>query len=405
MSRKKRKAAYRSQQSKSTTTTSNIGFLLTDEAHDMLVPEGYTRLDRVPQIVAGFRRIAELAGAMTIHLMANTDSGDVRIKNELSRQIDINPSKHMTRSTWIEAILMNLFLYGDGNAIVRVKTKNGLLDDLQVIPADRFSLVADPTGYDYTVMVDGVQYSPDDVLHFIYNPDPNYPWKGQGIRFALKDLAENLRQASATEKGFMQSKWKPSLVVKVDALTDEFSSPTGRRKLLDDYIATSRAGEPWVVPAEAINVEQVKPLSLSDLAINDSVKLDTQTVAALIGVPAFVLGVGQYSQKEWNNFIQSKLKPVMTMMQQEMTKKLILSPKWYLKFDIASLLDYDLQTISAVYTTLQDRGDVTGNEVRDRLGMSPMDGLDELKVLENYIPNDMIALQSKLNGGNSNGEE
>ena len=151
--------------------------------------------------------------------------------------------------------------------------------------------------------------------------------------------------------------------------------------------------------------EQVKPLSLSDLAINDSVKLDTQTVAALIGVPAFVLGVGQYSQKEWNNFIQSKLKPVMTMMQQEMTKKLILSPKWYLKFDIASLLDYDLQTISAVYTTLQDRGDVTGNEVRDRLGMSPMDGLDELKVLENYIPNDMIALQSKLNGGKSNGEE
>lgn len=405
MSRKKRKAAYRSQQSRSTTTTSNIGFLLTDEAHDMLVPEGYTRLDRVPQIVAGFRRIAELAGAMTIHLMANTDSGDVRIKNELSRQIDINPSKHMTRSTWIEAILMNLFLYGDGNAIVRVKTKNGLLDDLQVIPADRFSLVADPTGYDYTVMIDGVQYSPDDVLHFIYNPDPNYPWKGQGIRFALKDLAENLRQASATEKGFMQSKWKPSLVVKVDALTDEFSSPEGRKKLLKDYIQTSEAGEPWVVPAEAINVEQVKPLSLSDLAINDSVKLDTQTVAALIGVPAFVLGVGQYSQKEWNNFIQSKLKPVMTMMQQEMTKKLILSPKWYLKFDIASLLDYDLQTICAVYTTLQDRGDVTGNEVRDRLGMSPMDGLDELKVLENYIPNDMIALQSKLNGGKSNGEE
>ena len=118
MSRKKRKAAYRSQQSRSTTTTSNIGFLLTDEAHDMLVPEGYTRLDRVPQIVAGFRRIAELAGAMTIHLMANTDSGDVRIKNELSRQIDINPSKHMTRSTWIEAILMNLYLYGDGETFI-----------------------------------------------------------------------------------------------------------------------------------------------------------------------------------------------------------------------------------------------------------------------------------------------
>ena len=48
-----------------------------------------------------------------------------------------------------------------------------------------------------------------------------------------------------------------------------------------------------------------------------------------------------------------------------------------------------------------DRGVATGNEWRDRVGMQPLDGLDELRILENYIPADMIGNQAKLvpNGG------
>ena len=61
-----------------------------------------------------------------------------------------------------------------------------------------------------------------------------------------------------------------------------------------------------------------------------------------------------------------------------------------------SLYDFDLKTIAEVYGTLSDRGFVTGNEVRDRIGMSPRDGLDELRILENYIPYDMSAFQKKL---------
>ena len=377
-------------------TSTGVSFLLSQEAYDMLCVTGYTRMDRIPAIVAACRKIAEVIGMMTIHLMENTKNGDLRLENELSRKIDIDPCSTMTRSQFIEFVVMTMLLYGKGNAIVRVKTKSGILEDLQPIPSERVNLVPDVTGYKYKVLIDGVEYDSDEVLHFIYNPDRYYPWRGMGVTASLKDVADTLRQAQATEKGFMESKWKPSVIVKVDGINEQFANKEGRRKLLDEYVETYGAGEPWVVPADQISVEQIRPLSLSDIALKDNVELDTKKVASLLGVPAFLLGVGQYNQKEWNNFVQTKIRSVVLYLQQEMTRKLIISPKWYLRFNFLSAMDYDLQTISTVYLAMQDRGDVTGNEVRDRIGMSPKDGLDELKILENYIPTDMSGNQKKL---------
>lgn len=362
-----------------------------------LCVRGYTPLAEVPEIATAARRIAEIIGSITIHLMDSTDKGDIRIKNELSRMIDITPTLHMNRSEWVESFVMNMLLYGKGNAVVLPHTSGGLLTDLEPIAASRVSFL--PVGYsDYKVMIDGRLHDPNDVLHFRYNPDRLYPWKGQGVTVQLRDVANNLKQAAKTKKGFMESKWKPSVIIKVDGFVDEFATPEGREKLLNDYIKNEEAGKPWVIPAEEFQVETVKPLSLADLAINDSVEIDKRTVASIFGVPPFLLGVGEYKKDEWNGFIQSKIRTMCISIQQELTRKLLLSPDWYWKFNTLSLMDWDLQTIESVFGKLSDRGYITGNEVRDRLGMSPLDGLDELRVLENYIPFDMAGMQKKLVG-------
>ncbi len=357
---------------------------------------GYTPLDQNPEVVTAARKIAELVGMLTIQIMENTEDGDKRIVNELSRKLDIDPNPVMTRKTFIEAAVMNLLIYGKGNSIVQVNTHDGYIGSLYPVPSGEVSINPLPNGRDYTVMINGKVYGSDDVLHFRINPDKQYPWKGKGLEVLLKDLVGNLKQASTTEKAFFSSKWKPSLIVKVDAMTEEFSSKAGRAKLLSEYVETSEAGQPWVVPAEALSVEQVKPLTLSDLALADNVQLDKRAVAAILGVPAFLLGVGEYNKQEWNSFVNTTIKSITMGIQQEMTKKLILSPNWYVRFNILSLLDWDIQTISTVFCALADRGFVTGNEVRDKMGMSPREGLNELRVLENYIPNDMSGLQKKL---------
>lgn len=375
-------------------------FLTSAEGYDTLCVSGYTSLDQNPEIIAGCRKIAELISSMTIYLMANTDKGDQRIINELSRTVDIFPSPHMTRKTWMDGIVMNLLLYGKGNSVVYPHTSNGYLEELEPISAGRVTFRE--SGRGYKVVIDGVEHDPANMLHFVHNPDKNQLWRGQGLTVALKDVAHNLRQAAETERGFMASKWKPSMVVKVDSLTDEFSSPKGREKLLNDYIKTAEAGEPWLIPAEQFQIEQIKPLSLADLAISDVVQLDKRSVAAILGVPPFVLGVGDYDAEAWNGFVSNTIRPIVRGIEQELTRKLLISPKWYWQFNLASLYSYDLQTTATVYSELYVRGIVTGNEVRNKISMQPMDGLDELVILENYIPLGKIGDQLKLKGDDAN---
>ena len=356
----------------------------------------YRPLDRCPEIVTACSRIADLIATMTIYLMSNTNKGDSRIINELSRKVDIEPTTYMTRHTWMTAIVMNMLLYGKGNAVVVPHTQDGLLGDLEPIASERVSFMRNANGRGYKILIDGIAREPSEMLHFVFHPDKYELWRGRGISIELEDVAKNLAQAAETTKGFMESKWKPSVIIKVDALTEEFASPNGRKKLLESYVNTAQAGEPWMIPAEQFSVEQIRPLSLSDLAISDVVKLDKQTVASIVGVPSFLLGVGDFQKDEWNNFINTTIHGIAQSIEQELTKKLLTSPKMFWKFNIRSLYAYDLQELAGVYKDLRAIGVASGNEVRDALGMQPREGLDELVMLENYIPTDRLGDQLKL---------
>lgn len=395
---KKKKRQTRAEPGKSETA-----FLCSMDAYNTLCCTGYTRLSQNPEIMAGVNKIADLISSMTIHLMENTATGDVRVKNELSRKIDINPNRYMTRKSFVAAIVRCLLLEGDGNAVVVPMYNAGLIDDLVIVRSGTFSFLQD--GYGYQIHINGMIFAPEELLHFVINPEPDYPWKGTGYRTTLRDVAHNLKQAAETKKGFMESKWKPSMVVKVDGLTEEFSSKAGRNKLLEQYIESSEAGEPWMIPAEQFEVQEIRPLSLNDIAIADSIRLDKKTVAAILDVPPFVVGEGTFNEAEWNNFVSTRIKTLCNAIEQELTKKLLVSPNWYFRFNIRSLYAYDIEKLSKVGNDNYTRGIMTGNEVRDWIGLSPREGLDELTILENYIPRGMIGEQGKLNGGENGGNQ
>ena len=369
---------------------------------DTLAVPGYTRLIDSPDVLAAIGGLADIISNATIQLMRNTDDGDVRVRNQLARFMDISPWRNGTRKDLISWIVWTMLTTSTGSAFLLPHTERGLLSELEPMPG-AYAL-SDDNGLTYYVMWQGRRYAADSVLHFKRWPDPAQPWQGIGLRISLRDVTANLRQAAATKKGFMSDKWKPSVIVKVDALADEFADEAGRKRLVDQYMSGSSAGEPWVIPAELMEVQQVKPLSLTDLAIKDSVELDKREVASLVGVTPYMVGVGSYSDAEHNHMIRTTAVTISNIICQELTRKLLISEEMYFQMSTRRLYSYTLQELASVADDQYIRGLMDGNEARDWLGLSPRKGLNELVILENYIPRGMIGNQKKLEGGDGNAE-
>lgn len=366
---------------------------------DSVISCGYTRLSDNPEVLTAVNRIAEQISTMPIHLMQSGDGGNTRVDNQLSRRLDIDPNPYMTRKTLIASTVRALLLEGGGNAVWFPETREGRLEALHPIAPYRVGF--QPDGRGYKILIDGSPYDPAELVHFVTNPDPAYPWRGRGFQTSLRSVVKNLQQAAETKNAFMASKWKPSVIIRVDGNSDRLTTEKGRNELLDQYVKNSEAGTPWLLPSEYFDVQQVKPLSLNDLAISDTVKLDKQAVAAILGVPAFVVGAGAYNQQEWNHFIATTVLPIVRGMEQELTRKLILSPEWFVRMNPWALYAYDLKELASIGQELYVRGIMDGNEVRGWVNLQPREGLDELVILENYIPRNMVGDQAKLEGGGS----
>lgn len=368
--------------------------VVTQSGWNVLCSDNYRPLSSCPEVQMCVGVYADLIGSMTLHLMRNGEKGDERVKNALSRKMDIEPSRDMTRITFIQNLVRVLLL--NGNQVTYPEYKEGLLDNLAPLQP---SLVGfEQSGERYLVRYGGKRLTPDEVLHFVLNPNQEQPWRGDGLTISIKDAVASLRQADATRNALLRSP-APSIIVKVDGLSEDFSSAEGRAKLRKQYLTSSDAGEPWFIPAEAFSVEQVKPLTINDLAISTHMELDKKTIAAAFGVPAFLVGVGEFNQDAYRHFLSTRVMAVAKVIEQELTKKLLLSPDLYFKFNALSLYSYSMSELVSAGTVLVDHMALRRNELRDMLGLTPDADMEELLGLENYIPANRLGDQEKLKGG------
>lgn len=386
---------------KSKKTSGDIGVTyLSINSPGVLSGHGYHRASDAPEVAAAVWLIADLISSMPIHLMENQSNGDRRIRDNLSRKIDVEPWSLGTRQTWMHWIVETILT--NGEAVVIPETDWGKLLDLTPAPGATFQR---PTNSrTYYIDYNGTRLDAANVLHFRLRPDPVYPWRGIGPQVQLRQVVDSIIQTAETKTAYMSSEYKPPVIVAVNADSPLSDSKT-RSTFVKKYLSRENANEPLVIPADLMNISQIKPLSLTDLAIKDGVELDKRTVATIFGIPGFLLGVGSFSRDEYNTFIARTILPICRGIEQELTRKLLSSENRYFRFNPRSLYSYSLLDLSNIALNMRNAGLMTGNEGRNWLDLPPKQGLDELVMLENYVPTDRLGDQKKLNDTSTDKED
>ena len=226
-----------------------------DEANNILLPNGYIPVTKNEEVKKCIHKIADLVSSMTIMLMENSQDGDIRLKNELAKKIDVYPNQYMTRKNFIYKIVADMLTHG--NAVVLPSEADGLLDDLSICDINGISFRGSFESYliEYKLQ----KFDPDELLHFVLIPDDSMPFKGQGFIPIVKDTIANIVQANTTKTGFLQSKWRPSLIIKVESDAEGMQIKEEREKILNSYVGDTENGEPWIIPASEIDVEEDPP--------------------------------------------------------------------------------------------------------------------------------------------------
>lgn len=383
--------------------SASVAYMSSCDGWETMFCTGYKPVVSCPEVQTAIGVYADLIANMTIQLMQNTDIGDVRVHNGLSRKLDIEPHRNMTHQTFMSNLVRVMMTTGNQITIPKY-TRDGLLDELVPLPPSKVNLLAD--GDSYKVVYQGRIFSPDEVLHFPVNPDPEQPWRGTGYAVALRDVVDSLGQTQATKRGLMKNP-APSLIVRVNGLIDDMQTAEGREKVSEQYLPHDEGAKPWLIPAEAFEVQEVKPLSLNDLAIKDNLEIDKKSAAAIVGVPAFLMGVGTFNANEFNWFVATRVMAIARIIEQELTRKLLISPEMYFRLNNRSLLNYNITEVVEAGKELVDRIAMRRNEWRDWLGLPPDAEMNEMLALENYIPVDKLGDQKKLKdaGGEKDANE
>lgn len=331
--------------------------------------------------------IGGLLGSLTLQVWQTKPGGaKERLKNAKSYWLDVEPIPGMTRLEWTKKVVRTM--YEKGVCFVAVESFGGN-EQLKIL--EDFFIQSDGTVKSYKT---NEAYKLEELLRFSAGTKPAVD--------ALRQTNENLKMAAALKARFLKNSFTPSLVVKVDvdmsALTEENDQ---RLKTLQKVISRSaETGQPMIFEQGFVDIQELKGRTYEELGLDVALKDEQMKVAAFFGLPAFLVGAGSFNREEYNLFIKTTFMTLVRMFEQQLSR-VFASDEIYVKYNTERLLSIDLREQMAFVSECLAQGIMTPNEARQKLGLTPSSskGMNEFRILENYVPVAKLGDQAKLKQG------
>lgn len=296
------------------------------------------------------------------------------------------PDLDTTREAFYGQAIVSLLL--DGNAFIRVFTKNGEIVNMTVLNPQQVKIERAAYGQ-VTFKVDGEKrtLTPAEVIHI---PDVVRPGSIRGVS-RVDALKENFGLAMALEnyaaKFFGQGATTQGIIEFPDELTAEQAKQLAQ-SFDTRHKGWGRAHKTGVLSAGAkyretsVNNDQAQFIDSRRMAVED--------VARAFNVPPHLLGLpgtNSYASVEQNNlaWVTHCLRPIIQKLENALSPLLALAPNGadaFIKFNIDGLLRADINSRMSAYSTGLQSGFLSINDVRrlEDLRIIPNPSADTVRV-------------------------
>ena len=319
----------------------------------------------------------------------------------------------ITRYNIIKNVVKDIILYGNGFIFIERDNDTGQPKTLHYSPANQTTIWYDELNhklyyYNFTYLDridDGTNY-----LHFYMNSDDGFIGKGV-LKYAYNvlDIASVIQNATSS---YYSTAGQQFGIVSPNGPLPEVGN---QQKQLDKLVQKWEEAQMKANKGTVFFPSDLKFTPMTNTA-KDSALIEAREYNA-VEVGRFICNIspvllGDLRHLAYNSLTESQrefvihsLAPIVTMIEEQCNKKLIMPSKHCKQFvdlDENSILANDAEKQANEVTTLTNSGIITPNEARKRLGLPPVDGGDALvipftKIEDNTIGNTGDANEDKNN--------
>ena len=282
-----------------------------------------------------------------------------------------------------------------GNSFVYIERANGTPTSLRYLEPQDVTVNYNKQNNDLYYLANKVssrRIPPSDMLHFVKNS-----YDGVNGVSLLTYASRTLKLANDTESSalrFFGSSCNLSGILKMtgNPTQDQMVNAKQTWQLIaNDGLAVMKGNMDYI-PVQ---------LSAADSQLIESRQYNVQDICRFFGVSPVLVGDlthASFSSIEaiQNEFLTHTLAPYISMIEDELNRKLISDDNLYINLDETAILRTDKQQLASYYSTLLNTGVLSINEVRKELGYNESEGLDE-----HHIPYNATA-QSALSNDTKN---
>ena len=327
----------------------------------------------------------------------------------------------ITRYNIIKNVVKDIILYGNGFIYIERDQETGQPKTLHYSPANQTTIWYDELNhnlyyYNFTYLDridDGTNY-----LHFYMNTDDGFIGKGV-LKYAYNvlDIASVIQNATSS---YYSTAGQQFGIVSPNGPLPEVGN---QQKQLDKLVQKWEEAQMKANKGTVFFPSDLKFTPMTNTA-KDSALIEAREYNA-VEVGRFICNIspvllGDLRHLAYNSLTESQrefvihsLAPIITMIEEQCNKKLIMPSKHCKQFvdlDENYILANDAEKQANEITTLTNSGIITPNEARKRLGLPPVDGGDSLvipftKIEDNTIGGTGDAKEDKNNVEQENEQE